>query len=164
MLHDIAASALAWTVAFWLRFNLELPPAYGVVMLDTLPLVVAVQAVLFWRFGLYRGIWRYASLHDLRLIVVSITVATLAIPAVLVLLRMAAEVPRSVFLLDPLLLACMMGGSRLGYRAWKEGRIASLATRGGRTSADHGRWRRRRRPDPRAVRQARLAGGRFARR
>ena len=35
--------------------------------------------------------------------------------------------PRSVFLLDPLLLLVMMGGSRLAYRTWKDGRIASLA-------------------------------------
>jgi FlaA1/EpsC-like NDP-sugar epimerase len=35
-------------------------------------------------------------------------------------------VPRSVFILHPLLLLVMMGGSRLAYRAWKEGRVASL--------------------------------------
>ena len=29
-------------------------------------------------------------------------------------------------MLDPLLLVFMMGGSRLAYRAWKEGRLTSL--------------------------------------
>jgi FlaA1/EpsC-like NDP-sugar epimerase len=90
-------------------------------------LVVGTQALLFLRFGLYRGIWRYASLHDLRLIVIAVSVAALAVPALLVLMRLAALVPRSVFLLDPLLLLFMMGGSRMAYRARKEGRVASLA-------------------------------------
>jgi FlaA1/EpsC-like NDP-sugar epimerase len=85
-----------------------------------------VQALIFWSFGLYRGIWRYASLHDLRLIVLAVGGAALAGPVALVLLRLADPIPRSVFVLDPLLLVFMMGGSRLAYRAWKEGRIASL--------------------------------------
>lgn len=127
MLHDVVAAAVAWSLAFWLRLNLELPADYAAVMLQTLPLVVPVQAFLFWRFGLYRGLWRYASVHDLRLIVVAVTVAGLAVPSLLVLLRIVDPVPRSVFLLDPLLLLVMMGGSRLAYRTWKDGRIASLA-------------------------------------
>jgi len=126
MLHDVAAAAAAWVVAFWLRLNLELPPQYADVALPTLPIVACVQAVIFWRLGLYRGIWRYASLHDLRLIVLAVAAGALAVPFVLVLLRLAAPIPRSVFVLDPLLLLFMMGGSRLAFRAWKEGRIASL--------------------------------------
>jgi FlaA1/EpsC-like NDP-sugar epimerase len=127
MVHDVLAAAAAWVLAFWLRLNLELPEPFVEVMLRTLPVVVVVQALIFWRFGLYRGVWRYASLHDLRLIVLTVSVAALAIPALLVLARMASPVPRSVFVLDPLLLLIMMGGSRLAYRAWKEGRLGGLA-------------------------------------
>jgi FlaA1/EpsC-like NDP-sugar epimerase len=127
MVHDVAAAAAAWALAFWLRLNLELPAPYVDVMLHTLPVVVPLQAAIFWRFGLYRGVWRYASLHDLRLIVLAVAVGALAVPAVLVLARMASPVPRSVFVLDPMLLLFMMGGSRLAYRAWKEGRLAGLA-------------------------------------
>src|SRR5262245_40742394 len=126
MLHDVAAAAAAWVLAFWLRLNLELPPDYADAAVRTLPVATFVQAVIFWRLGLYRGIWRYASLHDLRLIVLAVGAGALAVPFVLLLLRLAAPIPRSVFVLDPLLLLFMMGGSRLAYRAWKEGRIASL--------------------------------------
>ncbi len=127
MVHDVAAAPAAWVLAFWLRLNLELPAVYLDVMLRTLPVIVLIQAVIFWRFGLYRGIWRYASLHDLRLIVMAVGVTALAVPTLLVLARMASPVPRSVFILDPMLLLFMMGGSRLAYRAWKEGRLAGLA-------------------------------------
>ena len=126
MLHDIAAAAAAWVLAFWLRLNLELPPEYADAAIRSLPVVVCLQAVIFWRLGLYRGIWRYASLHDLRLIVLAVGAGALAAPFALLLLRLASPIPRSVFVLDPLLLLFMMGGSRLAFRAWKEGRIAGL--------------------------------------
>ncbi|HXV09129.1 MAG TPA: nucleoside-diphosphate sugar epimerase/dehydratase [Burkholderiales bacterium] len=127
MVHDVAASALAWVAAFWLRLNLELPPGHAATMIQTLPLVVAVQALVFWRFGLYRGIWRYASLSDLRRLVIAVIVAALAAPFCLILLRLSDPVPRSVLLLDPLLLLFIMGGSRLLYRGWKEHRLVRLS-------------------------------------
>ena len=120
MLHDLAAAALAWFLAFWLQLNLALPGEHATLILQTLPLVVPVQTLLFWRFGLYRSIWRYVSVHELRLIVAAVTVAGLAVPSLLVLLGMVSAVPRAVFLLDPLLLLVMLGGSRLASRAWKE--------------------------------------------
>jgi FlaA1/EpsC-like NDP-sugar epimerase len=127
MVHDVAASALAWVVAFWLRFNLELPPEHADVMIRTLPLVAVVQALVFWGFGLYRGIWRYASLNDLRRLVIAVVVAALAAPFCLMLLRLSDPVPRSVLLLDPMLLLFIMGGSRVLYRGWKEHRLLRLA-------------------------------------
>ena len=128
MLHDVVAAALAWMLSFWLRFNLDVPHDFAEVMWRTLPLAVPLQAIVFWLFGLYRGIWRYASLYDLRSILIAVTVAALAIPALLVLLREVYPVPRSVFLLDPLLLVCMMGGSRIFYRAWRERSLGPLSS------------------------------------
>jgi FlaA1/EpsC-like NDP-sugar epimerase len=127
MLHDVIAAAIAWALAFWLRFNLDVPVEYRPMFWSTLPVVVPLQAIVFWAFGLYRGIWRYASLHDLRSIVIAVTVAALAVPALLVLLREVSPVPRSVFVLDPLLLVFMMGGSRIAYRAWKERSLGALS-------------------------------------
>jgi len=125
--HDVVAAGVAWGCAFWLRFNLDLPAQYLDIMLRTMPLVIGTQAVIFLAFGLYRGIWRYASLHDLRVILAAVGLAALAVPTLFVLLRVADPVPRSVFLLDPLLLLFFMGGSRLAYRAWKEGGLATTA-------------------------------------
>ena len=125
-LHDVSAAAAAWLVAYWLRFNLSIPHEYLMSALNTLIWVVPLQALAFWRFGLYRGIWRFASLPDLRRILMALGVAALLVPLVLLLFRPHAVVPRSVLLLDPLLLVLFMGGSRLAYRAWKEHRFANL--------------------------------------
>ncbi|MHB1401021.1 MAG: polysaccharide biosynthesis protein [Thiobacillus sp.] len=126
ILHDILAACFAWLGAYWLRFNLDVPAEFQAAALTTLVWVVPLQAVAFWRFGLYRGIWRFASLPDLKRIVLAIGLAALLIPLVLVLFRVSAAVPRSVLILDPLLLVILMGGSRMAYRAWKEHRLASV--------------------------------------
>jgi hypothetical protein len=126
ILHDILVAAFAWLGAYWLRFNLAVPPDFQVTALSTLAWVVPLQAAVFWRFGLYRGIWRFASVPDLKRIVLAVGLAALLIPLVLVLFRVSAVVPRSVLILDPLLLVMVMGGSRLAYRAWKEHRPARM--------------------------------------
>jgi FlaA1/EpsC-like NDP-sugar epimerase len=127
--HDLAAAAVAWVLAFWLRFNLDIPREFAEVMLTRLPWMLAIHAAAFWALGLYRGLWRFASLPDLRRILVAVGIAALATPAFFAIARMGFSVPRSVFLLSPLLLLLTMGGSRLAYRAWKEGHFASLVTK-----------------------------------
>ncbi|HRH81890.1 MAG TPA: nucleoside-diphosphate sugar epimerase/dehydratase [Thiobacillaceae bacterium] len=127
--YDTLASLAAWVAAYWLRFNMQLPPEYLPGLLDTVLWVVPLQTLIFWRFGLYRGIWRFASLPDLRRILIAVGVVALATPAALILFRIQAIVPRSVLLLDPLLLILIMGGSRLMYRLWKEHRLTGLLSR-----------------------------------
>ena len=119
--HDAAACATAWMLAFWLRFNLEIPDFYFELILQTLPWTILVHAALFWSLGLYRGIWRYASLPDLRRIIAAVGVGAVAAPTLLLMLQLQASVPRSVLIMSPILLMMIMGGSRIAYRAWKEG-------------------------------------------
>jgi FlaA1/EpsC-like NDP-sugar epimerase len=120
MLHDFAAAAFAWTLAYLLRFNFEPPPHFIDEMLHTLIWVVPLQSIIFWRFGLYRGLWRYASVTDLRQIFLAVLTAAALIPFVLWMFRISAVIPRSVLVIDPALLLLVMGGSRFIYRLWKE--------------------------------------------
>jgi len=124
--HDVAAAGLAWVLAHWLRFNLDIPGYYADIMWARLPWVVGVYAALFWAFGLYRGLWRFASLPDLQRILLAVAIGALAVPPLLVLLRLSVSVPRSTYLITPLLLIGAMSGSRLAYRAWKEGRLLRI--------------------------------------
>ena len=120
MLHDFAAAAFAWSLAYLLRFNFEPPPHFIDEMLHTLIWVVPLQSIIFWRFGLYRGLWRYASVTDLRRIFLAVLTAAALIPLVLWMFRISAVIPRSVLVIDPALLLLLMGGSRFIYRLWKE--------------------------------------------
>jgi FlaA1/EpsC-like NDP-sugar epimerase len=126
VLHDILAAAFAWLAAYWLRLNLSLPPEYLDDALGTLVWVLPLQAAVFWRFNLYRGIWRFASLSDLQRIVLAAGLSAFLIPGLLFLFRVSEVVPRSVLLLDPLLLILIMGGSRVSYRIWKERQLTAM--------------------------------------
>jgi FlaA1/EpsC-like NDP-sugar epimerase len=125
--HDILAAIAAWLLAFWLRFNLDLPHPYAWLMVETMLWVVPIQALIFWLFGLYRGIWRYASVPDLKRIVSAVAVVALILPGLFLMLRVA--VPRSVLILDPVLLVMIMGGSRFAYRISKERRLGAVTSR-----------------------------------
>jgi FlaA1/EpsC-like NDP-sugar epimerase len=126
--HDMAACMAAWAFAFWLRFTPDpIPDVYIHIGLTTIPWVAVVYAALFWSFGLYRGIWRYASLPDLRRILIAVGVGAFSVPALLFMLQLTEfSVPRSVFIVSPILLALVMGGSRITYRAWKERLVGGL--------------------------------------
>jgi FlaA1/EpsC-like NDP-sugar epimerase len=120
MLHDVMAAIFAWWFSYLLRFNFDLSGQFQDELWHTLIWVVPLQALVFWGFSLYRGIWRYASVADLRRILFAVVTATALIPLMLGLFRVQAIVPRSVLVIDPLLLLLVMGGSRLLYRLWKE--------------------------------------------
>jgi FlaA1/EpsC-like NDP-sugar epimerase len=124
-LHDLCAAAVAWVMGYALRFNFDIPPNFADAMLRNLLWIIPLQAVIFHGFGLYRGIWRYASIPDLRRIALAAGTVALAIPALLLMLQRLNDVPRSVLVLHPILLVLIMGGSRFLYRAWKDGQLIS---------------------------------------
>jgi FlaA1/EpsC-like NDP-sugar epimerase len=82
--------------------------------------VVPLQGVIFITYGLYRGMWRFASVPDLKRIIFAVGSAAIIVAALLFMMSSTIVIPRSVLILDPLLLMLMMGGSRFAYRAWKE--------------------------------------------
>mgnify|MGYP003349670711 FL=1 len=116
--HDVVACGIAWFAAFWLRFNLEIPQLYVGIALTALAWVIPTYVVAFWTCGLYRGLWRFASVPDLKRIISAVTVAAIASAALLFMVQIF--VPRSVLIVSPILLLVMMGGSRLAYRMWRE--------------------------------------------
>ncbi len=120
---DIVAAVMAWWLAYLFRFNFEIPALYLISLRETLPWVIIIQAASFSWFGLYREVWRYVSLHDLRTILYAVLTAATAVPLALFMLQILVGVPRSVLLLDPILLLFMMGSSRISYRLWKEKRF-----------------------------------------
>ena len=123
ILHDIFAAILAWYLAFQLRFNFATPSEYLQIIFITTPAVIAMEFVSFRFFGLYRGMWRFASLPDLKRILKAVFVSSLAISFASLIAQPQIIIPRSVLILNPLLLVLIMGGSRFAYRAWKERRL-----------------------------------------
>jgi FlaA1/EpsC-like NDP-sugar epimerase len=125
-LHDLAASALAWCLAYWLRFNFDIPAPFEEGMLHALAWAAPVQALVFLAFGLYRGMWRFASLTDLKQITVAVGVSAAVLSTLLYMGQPQLLVPRSVLIIDPLLLLIFMSGSRLVYRYLREHRLSDV--------------------------------------
>jgi FlaA1/EpsC-like NDP-sugar epimerase len=124
-LHDLCAAAVAWVALYWLRINLDFRAPDFADVGWTLAWIVPLQGAIFLAFGLYRGLWRFASLVDLQRIVLAAGLGALLIPLVLVMLQLHTMVPRSVLVVYPVLLIFLMAGDRFAYRIWKEHRLYS---------------------------------------
>ena len=122
-LHDVTVVALAWWIAFLLRFNFDVPHTYTGYFEESLPVILILHSICFYGFGLYRGLWRFASLPDLKRIARAIAFGALLTVTFAVLVHSVIIIPRSVLFIHPMLLVIMMGGSRFVYRAWKERRM-----------------------------------------
>lgn len=116
---DIIVIALGLIAAFYLRFEGNIPLSY----LSTLPRAVVVfltvRVALFGAAGLYRSLWRYASVRELVTITATVAVST----AILYILDRFADlysVPRSVYLIDFLVVLFGTGFLRFLGRYWRQ--------------------------------------------
>ena len=122
--HDATMIPVAWFTAYWLRFNLDgIPAEFWQQALSMLPVVMVVQGGLFWYYGLYRGVWRFASMPDLVRILKATLGGVAVAAAVIFILTRLQGVPRSVFVLDAILLVLLLGGPRFVYRWIKDRRL-----------------------------------------
>jgi FlaA1/EpsC-like NDP-sugar epimerase len=119
-LFDLSAVAGSWLIAYLLRFNGSIPYDFRVGALRSLLWVLPVYGMMFRIFGLYRGMWVFASLPDLVRISKAVIAGALVAMVVSVLVQPSPIVPRSVLVVSPLFLFLAMGGSRALYRATKE--------------------------------------------
>ncbi|MEL0585651.1 MAG: nucleoside-diphosphate sugar epimerase/dehydratase [Candidatus Thiodiazotropha sp. (ex. Lucinoma kazani)] len=119
--HDLLMVPIAWFLAFWFRYNLEvLPAAYYQDALAGLLFVLPIQLTAFLLFGLYRGIWRYASLPDIIRILKAVFVGAIVSVALLFVFTRAGGIPRSVPVIYAILLVMLLSGPRLIYRLLKD--------------------------------------------
>jgi FlaA1/EpsC-like NDP-sugar epimerase len=114
------ADALMGVVAVWVAYSLRL---------DTLhwpysqhqwwPYVLApvLAAPIFWRNGLYRAVFRHSGMAAMRALVFAVTLYAVLFFGILVLVSWP-DIPRSIGLLQPLILMLMVGGSRAAARQW----------------------------------------------
>jgi len=118
--HDLGMVWLCWLALYQFRYTLQPLAAVPTLAATEILLVLAAQGAVFWQVGLYRGVWRFASLPDLLNILKASVIGLLAIMVALFVYNRLHHVPRSVLLLYPLLLTALLGMPRLLYRAWKD--------------------------------------------
>ena len=117
---DFILICVAYVVAYLLRFEGLLVGQNQELIVRSLPLILIIKYLVFFKFGLYRGIWRYVSIRDLINIFKAVTVAS-AISAMAILFIWRFQgFSRAVFIIDWLLLFVFVAGARILERIYKE--------------------------------------------
>jgi FlaA1/EpsC-like NDP-sugar epimerase len=112
---DAALIAVAWYLAFQLRFDFDVPRPYRELLEETVLLVVGIKLVIFILFGFYNHWWRYVSIRDMWSIARGVTAAVLVSDLAVLLLNPVHgfRLPRSIVLGDWLILLALVAGARL---------------------------------------------------
>ena len=130
-IHDLLWIPCVLIFSYWIRFNFEpIPEQYRPSLIGLIVLAIPLQAALFWRFGLYKGLWRFASIPDLVRIVKATCMGTLLLVTCSAITTRLEGVPRSIFFLYPLLLTTGLSLSRISYR-WYKDRCLTIRTASG---------------------------------
>src|SRR5205823_1226959 len=129
----VGLCAAAWYLAFRLRFDPKVPPYYHTLFTRTIWIVILIQVAVFILFGFYNRWWRYVSTRDMWGAARGVTVACVVAALVIYFAHpiKGFPLPRSIAVLDWLLLLAFVAGTRLIARSLIERPgAASLVARG----------------------------------
>ena len=129
LLVDALLVGAANYLAFWLRFDGVIPAAYWTLWLQTIPGLLLIRGVVFDGFHLYDSVWQYVDLRDLRAIVASVTASSVLF---FLLIRGVLELrayPRSVFVIDLVLVVFLLAVVRVSWRLGREYRANARTKR-----------------------------------
>ena len=128
VLVDLLLAVAANYFAFWLRFDGAIPAAAWSLWAATVPALVLLRGLSFVPFHVYDSVWEYVGLRDLRAIVASVTTSSLLFCLLIRGVLGLRAYPRSVFLMDLVLVVFLMASARVGWRLLRE-RRANTRTR-----------------------------------
>lgn len=117
---DLLLIAGAFGLSFLLRFDFRIPAEFVPLFKQGVLVALLVKSLVFVISGMYRNLWKYASLQDGIEIVKVVTASSFAAGFILIYLRHVAPYPRSIFILDWVLLLGLIIASRLVWRVYRE--------------------------------------------
>ncbi|CAN7348136.1 nucleoside-diphosphate sugar epimerase/dehydratase [Pseudoxanthomonas sp. LjRoot143] len=121
--HDLAMVWLCWQVLHRLRYAMLPHTPEFPLWSNEIAVVLLAQGAVFWWMGLYRGLWRFASLPDLWNIVKACALGFLGVVLGLFFYNRFGSTPRAVLGFYPFALVGFLGLPRLAYRAWKDSQV-----------------------------------------
>lgn len=114
VIWDIFSICMAGVVAMWLRYEGNIPSQFMNMPMEIPLVLVGVSLFIFLFFRLYSSIWHYASIIELKNIVLATFLATIA--DVVIFTALDITMPKSWYPINWLLLMAMIGASRFFYR------------------------------------------------
>src|SRR4051812_25944140 len=130
---DACLVAVAYLLAFTLRFDNGTPHRYQELLEASIAFVVLGKVGVFAAFGLYHKLWRFTDTKDFEAIVRAVVVASFLLVVVFFLIPASAaqDPPRGVIALDFLITLTLVAGARLVVRAVMERRFRGPVLRKG---------------------------------
>jgi UDP-GlcNAc:undecaprenyl-phosphate GlcNAc-1-phosphate transferase len=113
---DVVLISLAYYLAYAVKFGPVTDSGDWRLFIKTLPVVVVVKLAMFLASGIYRGLWRYASLASVVDFARATIVSTIAVMLTIVIAFRFDGFSRSVFAIDAVLMMIMLTGSRFAFR------------------------------------------------
>lgn len=127
LVHDTFMAAAAFMIAIFLRLGSQAPNHIANNnLLEIWALFTFVCCISFLLTGLYRGLWRYASMNDLINIVKAVTLAMLIFLPIAFLLTRLEAVPRSSYVITWFVMIFLLGAPRMIYRVFKDKSLGHL--------------------------------------
>ncbi|NOY98913.1 MAG: polysaccharide biosynthesis protein [Chloroflexi bacterium] len=134
LIGDLVLILVSVMGSFALRLDVAALPFYFPAILIMSGVALAVKMPVYYFFGLYRRLWIYASVNELKLIATAVTTASVLTSGVMLGLISAGMVlpgmPRTALGIDWLLSLVLIGGSRFAMRVLAE---LSVSQRNGKT-------------------------------
>lgn len=125
LLGDLFLSIVSVVGAYILRLELiEVFSNYYLSLLWLLLLSLTIKPIIYYLFGLYQKMWVYASVRELKLILIAVSVSSFVNTVIMLILfanRFFVSFPRSVLVIDWILSILFVGGLRFGLRVLFEG-------------------------------------------
>lgn len=122
---DLTMAALSVLAAFYIRLGDVGIQPYLPQMMYYMPVFAVIAGISFYAFGMYQSLWRYASMPDLLCILKAVTLAEMVFVISIFHVMRLDSFPRSVVVIQWLLLVMATGGARLFYRLLKDHYTAS---------------------------------------
>ena len=112
----MALIVLANYLSFWIRFDGVIPAHEKEIMFHMIPWLMLIRGLTFVPFQLYKGLWRYTGIWDLRNVIAGVIGSTVLFYITVHWIYGVKSYPLSIFIIDSLLLIFFLGGSRLARR------------------------------------------------
>lgn len=125
LIIDLILILISVFISYVLRLELlSIFLGYYPSMLWMLGLAFFLKPLVYYLFGLYRRMWVYASIQELKLIAIAVTTASAILSVVMLVLfanRVFFAFPRSVLIIDWIVSLIFVGGQRFFLRILSEG-------------------------------------------
>ncbi len=119
-LVHLVQTTLANYAAFILRYESFGLTQYRKIFILYLPLILLIRLGIYLAAGHYKNILRYSGVKDLVRLLISLTLGSIAFFVLVRFIFADTSYPRSVYIIDWLLIIMLSGGGRLSIRVFRE--------------------------------------------